>query len=49
MKEAMRKPHAAGPEPGSPRSSRALEAARARYENLYQDAPDMFASVTVDT
>ena len=30
-------------------SLRALEAARARYENLYQDAPDMFASVTVDT
>ena len=30
-------------------SVRALEAARARYENLYQDAPDMFASVTVDT
>ena len=45
----MRKPHDAGPEPRSPRSSRALEAARARYENLYQDAPDMFASVTVDT
>ena len=31
------------------RSLQALEAARARYENLYQDAPDMFASVTVDT
>ena len=31
------------------KSVRALEAARARYENLYQDAPDMFASVTVDT
>ena len=30
-------------------SLQALEAARARYENLYQDAPDMFASVTVDT
>lgn len=30
-------------------SLRDLEAARARYENLYQDAPDMFASVTVDT
>ncbi len=30
-------------------SLRVLEAARARYENLYQDAPDMFASVTVDT
>lgn len=31
------------------RSLQALEAARARYENLYQDAPDMFASVTVDS
>ncbi len=30
-------------------SLQALEASRARYENLYQDAPDMFASVTVDT
>ena len=27
----------------------ALQATRARYENLYQDAPDMFASVSVDT
>ena len=31
------------------RTEQALEASRARYENLYQDAPDMFASVTVDT
>ena len=27
----------------------ALRASQARYENLYQDAPDMFASVTIDT
>ena len=27
----------------------ALKASQARYENLYQHAPDMFASVTVDT
>ena len=27
----------------------ALRASRARYENLYADAPDMFASVDVDT
>ena len=31
------------------RVERALQASQARYENLYQDAPDMFASVTVDT
>ena len=31
------------------RVERALQESRARYENLYQDAPDMFASVAVDT
>ena len=30
-------------------AERALETSRARYENLYQEAPDMFASVAVDT
>ena len=30
-------------------AERALKASHARYENLYQDAPDMFASITVDT
>ena len=44
----MRKPRNGGSERRL-ESLRALEAARARYENLYQDAPDMFASVTVDT
>ena len=47
--EDMPKPRAADSEPRQVQSLRALEAARARYENLYQDAPDMFASVTVDT
>ena len=45
----MRKTPDAGLEQRRLQSLRALEAARARYENLYQDAPDMFASVTVDT
>ena len=45
----MRKPREADSDQRRLRSLRALEAARARYENLYQDAPDMFASVTVDT
>ena len=45
----MRKTRDADREQTRTRSLRALEAARARYENLYQDAPDMFASVTVDT
>ena len=45
----MQKTRAADREQLRERSLRALEAARARYENLYQDAPDMFASVTVDT
>ena len=45
----MPKPLDADSEPRQVQSLRALEAARARYENLYQDAPDMFASVTVDT
>lgn len=31
------------------RAAQALVASQARYENLYQDAPDMFASVDVDT
>ena len=31
------------------RVEQALQASRARYENLYQNAPDMFASLTVDT
>jgi PAS domain S-box-containing protein len=45
----MRESRNAGLEQRRLQSLRALEAARARYENLYQDAPDMFASVTVDT
>ena len=45
----MPKPRDADSEQRQVQSLRALEAARARYENLYQDAPDMFASVTVDT
>jgi len=31
------------------RVERVLQASQAQYENLYQDAPDMFASLTVDT
>jgi PAS domain S-box-containing protein len=31
------------------RVERALQASQAQYESLYQDAPDMFASLTVDT
>ncbi len=31
------------------RVERALQESQARYENLYQDAPDMLASVAVDT
>jgi len=31
------------------RVEQALQASRAQYENLYQDAPDMFASLTVGT
>ena len=31
------------------RVEQALQASQARYENLYQDAPDMFASLTVET
>lgn len=45
----MQKTREADREQARAQSLRALEAARARYENLYQDAPDMFASVTVDT
>ena len=45
----MQKARDADGEQARAKSVRALEAARARYENLYQDAPDMFASVTVDT
>lgn len=45
----MPKPRDADTERRRLQSLQALEAARARYENLYQDAPDMFASVTVDT
>ena len=45
----MQKARGADREQERAQSLRALEAARARYENLYQDAPDMFASVTVDT
>ncbi len=30
-------------------AEQALQASQARYENLYQDAPDMFASVSVET
>ena len=30
-------------------AERALQASQARYESLYQDAPDMFASVSVET
>ena len=30
------------------RAEQALKASQARFESLYQDAPDMFASVTVD-
>ena len=47
--EGMPKPRDAESGRRRRKSLRALEAARARYENLYQDAPDMFASVTVDT
>ena len=45
----MRKPRDDDSQQRRLQSLQALEAARARYENLYQDAPDMFASVTVDT
>ena len=31
------------------RVEQALQASQARYENLYQDAPDMFASLSVET
>ena len=34
---------------GRRRIEQALQASQARYENLYQDAPDMFASVAVDS